>query len=151
MFKDIQQFLDEAKDGVIFFSFGSNAKTTVLPSDKIKILLNVFSKLKQRVIMKWESDSMDQKPANVFIGKWLPQDDILAHKNVKLFISHCGLGSTVESKYHAVPIVGVPLFADQSANTDVVVDEGWGVKVDFVTITEASFSEAINEVLENPK
>jgi glucuronosyltransferase len=149
--QEIQQFLDESKDGVIFFSFGSNAKTTVLPSEKIKILLKVFSKLKQRVIMKWETDSMEGKPDNVLIGKWLPQDDILAHKNVKLFISHCGLGSTVEAKYHAVPIVGIPLFADQSANTDVVVDEGWGVKVDFATLTEASFSEGIKEVLENQK
>lgn len=101
--------------------------------------------------MKWESDSLEGKPENVLIGKWLPQDDILAHKNVKLFISHCGLGSTAESKYHAVPIVAVPLFADQNANTDVVVDEGWGVKVDFATITETSFLEGIKEVLENPK
>lgn len=143
--------MDGAKDGAILFSFGSNAKTTFLPKDKIELLLKVFSKLKQRVVMKWESDVMEGKPENVLIGKWLPQDDILAHKNVKLFISHCGLGSTVESKYHAVPIVGVPLFADQSANTDVVVDEGWGVKVDFASLTEESFQGAIKEVLENPK
>lgn len=94
---------------------------------------------------------MEGKPENVLIGKWLPQDDILAHKNVKLFISHCGLGSTVESKYHGVPILAVPLFADQNANSDVVVDEGWGVKLDFATMSEQSLSDGIKEVLGNPK
>jgi UDP:flavonoid glycosyltransferase YjiC (YdhE family) len=101
--------------------------------------------------MKWESDTMDDKPDNVLIGKWLPQDDILAHKNVKVFISHCGLGSTVESKYHAVPILAIPLFADQNANADVVIDEGWGVKVDFETMSEKTLSDGIKEILANPK
>ena len=101
--------------------------------------------------MKWESDTMEGKPDNVLIGKWLPQDALLAHKNVKAFISHCGLGSTVESKYHAVPILAIPLFADQTANAKIVIDEGWGVKVDFATMTEESLTEGIKEVLDNPK
>lgn len=101
--------------------------------------------------MKWESDTLEGKPANVMIGKWLPQDDILAHENVKLFISHCGLGSAVEAKYHGVPIVGVPIFADQDANVDTIVKEGWAVKVDFATITEKSLHDGVTEVLNNPK
>lgn len=101
--------------------------------------------------MKWESDSMEGQPSNVFIGKWLPQDDILAHKNVKLFISHCGLGGMVEAKYHGVPIIGFPLFGDQPANAANVVNEGWGVQVDMATMTEKSFKDSILEVLENPK
>lgn len=101
--------------------------------------------------MKWESDKLEGKPENVFIGKWLPQDDILAHKNVKLFISHCGMGSTVESKYHGVPIVGIPIFADQDFNIDTIVDEGWAIRADLTTLTEQSLSQAINEILENPK
>lgn len=92
---------------------GSNAKSTYLPKEQLAILLKVFSKLNQRVIMKWEADVLDRKPDNVLIGKWLPQDDILAHSNVQLFISHCELGGVVESKCHGVPIVGMPLFSDQ--------------------------------------
>lgn len=149
--KDIKEWLDEAKDGAIFFSFGSNAKTTFLPKEKVQMLLNVFSKLKQRVIMKWETDTLEGKPSNVLIGKWLPQDDILAHKNVKLFVSHCGLGGVAESKYHGVPIVGLPIFGDQEGNADVIVNEGWAVRVDFADMTEKSLSEGINEILNNPK
>ena len=101
--------------------------------------------------MKWEADVLDGKPDNVLIGKWLPQDDILAHPNVKLFISHCGLGGVVESKCHGVPIVGMPLFGDQMGNLDAILAEGWAVKVDFATITEDNLMTAIQEVLQNPK
>lgn len=149
--KNLKLWLDGTKEGVILFSFGSNAKIEYLPYDKVKQILNVFSKLKERVVMKWDSDEFEGKPDNVYISKWLPQDDVLAHKNVKLFISHCGLGSVVESKYHGVPIVGIPLFADQEPNADMVVNEGWGVKVDFVALTEESLSDGISEVLNNKK
>jgi glucuronosyltransferase len=101
--------------------------------------------------MKWESDSMEGQPSNVFISKWLPQDDVLAHSNTKLFISHCGLGGVVEAKYHGVPIIGFPLFGDQPENAANVVNEGWGVQVDMTTMTEKSFKDSILEVLGNPK
>lgn len=101
--------------------------------------------------MKWEADSMKDQPKNVFISKWLPQDDILAHKNTKLFISHCGLGSVIESKYHRVPIVGMPLFGDQPGNADAIVKDGWGLVVDLATMTEKSLTDAINEIMSNTK
>ena len=50
-----------------------------------------------------------------------------------------------------MPIVGTPLFADQMANTDVIVGEGWGLRVDFETMTDESLLNGIKEVLENPK
>lgn len=143
--------MDEAEDGVVLFSLGSNAKSSHLSTTKIDILLKVFSKLKQRVIMKWEADDLDGKSNNVFTAKWLPQDDILAHPKLKLFISHCGLGSVVESKYHGVPIVGMPIFADQMINVDVVVTEEWGLKVDFGSFDENILLSAVEEVLTNPK
>lgn len=39
--------------------------------------MSVFSKLKQRVIVKWDTEEINYKPKNVLIKKWLPQDDIL--------------------------------------------------------------------------
>lgn len=148
---DLKDWLDGAEHGAFFFSLGSNAKSTFLPKEKIDSILKVFAKLKQRVVFKWESDKLDNKPKNVFASKWLPQDEILAHKNVKLFISHCGFASVVESKYHGVPIVALPLFGDQEGNVNVIVNEGWAVRVDFGSLTEESLYEGIKEVLENPK
>lgn len=121
-----------------------------ITSDRLAAILTVFGKLKQKVVMKWELDTPPtEKPANVFISKWLPQDDILAHPSLRLFITHCGLGGIGEAKYHGVPIVGIPFFADQPKNLAEVKKEGWAVELSYTNINEVTFSQAINEVLTN--
>ena len=72
--------MDDAKDGFIFFSLGSNLHSDALPLDKRQAILDAFSELRQRVLWKFESDSLEGLPANVKIGKWLPQSDILGMK-----------------------------------------------------------------------
>lgn len=101
--------------------------------------------------MKWESNELEGKPDNVFINKWLPQDDILAHPNLKVFISHCGLGSVVEAKFHGVPIVGIPLGIDQNGNVDSIIKEGWAEKVQIETLNEIELETALRKVLNEPK
>ncbi len=146
---DLKKFLDEAENGAILFSLGSNAKSTLLPEEILKHLLGAFRKIKQRVVMKWESDKLEEKPENVFISKWLPQDDVLAHKNLKAFISHCGYGGVIEARYHGVPIIGTPIYSDQHSNAEAAVDEGWGLKINLLEITEESLLRSINEIIHN--
>ncbi|KAG5684174.1 hypothetical protein PVAND_013415 [Polypedilum vanderplanki] len=146
--QDIQKFLDDANEGAILFSLGTNFQTAFLSDNFVEMLMKVLSKLKQKVIMKWDSE-INEKPENVMIKKWLPQDDILAHKNMKLFISHCGLGGIVESKYHGVTILGLPIFGDQEVNCNEIVSEGWSLQLNLKTITENELQNTINELLHN--
>lgn len=148
---NLQKFLNDSHDGAILFSLGSNAKSNFLPKETVSMLLGAFRKVKQRVVMKWESDVLEGKPDNVFISKWLPQDDVLAHKNIKAFISHCGYGGLVEAKYHGVPIIAVPFFGDQPANAAMIEQEGWGIKIDLSTTTEDSLKGVIEEIIYNPR
>ena len=104
----LKEFLDDAKDGVIYVSFGSVLKAKYMSEDKRKALLNVFGKLKQKVLWKWETEHMDDKPPNVMLHKWLPQQDVLGHPNVKLFISHGGQSSFQETVCHQKPAVRYP-------------------------------------------
>jgi glucuronosyltransferase len=69
--------LDEAKDGFIFFSLGSNLRSNAMATQKQQAFLDAFSELPQRVLWKYEVDSLPGQPSNVKIGKWLPQSDIL--------------------------------------------------------------------------
>lgn len=85
----LQEFIDNSEHGVILFSLGSFLQSSDLPKEKVDIFLKAFSKLKQRVIWKYEDESL-VAPPNVLIKKWLPQSDILAHPNVVLFITHGG-------------------------------------------------------------
>ena len=69
--------MDDAPNGVVYFSLGSNLKSTNMPVAQREALLKAFSQLKQKVLWKWEDDILPGQPDNVKLGKWLPQSDIL--------------------------------------------------------------------------
>lgn len=140
--------MDSATDGAILFSMGSNIKSSQLSAEKRSALLRTFSKIKQKILWKFEED-LPNKPANVMISKWLPQDDVLAHPNVKLFISHCGKGGLSEAKYHGVPVLGIPIFGDQQSNIEIAVNEGWALQLLYSELTEEKFRQSLNEMLNN--
>lgn len=48
-----------------------------MPDETKQNLIAAFKKLPYKVLWKWESDTMLNKPENVKISKWLPQTDIL--------------------------------------------------------------------------
>jgi len=48
-------------------------------------------------------------------------------------------------------MVALPIFGDHPLNAALMVNSGYGVSLDLQTITEDTFREAINEVLENDK
>lgn len=75
-FQDLQEILDASAEGVILFSLGTLVKVSALPPHLIRMFLNVFSTLPQKVIFKYEEHLFDV-PANVYIRKWLPQADII--------------------------------------------------------------------------
>ncbi|KAJ9584434.1 hypothetical protein L9F63_021227, partial [Diploptera punctata] len=147
--EDLKKFLDEATDGVIYFSFGSNILSKNMPEDKIRIFIKVFSELPQKIVWKWDSDTLPEKSPNVKTGKWLPQQDILAHQNVRLFITHCGLQSFQEAVYHAVPLLGIPFVADQKYNARNIEQKGIGLQLSIRGITKQLLINTINKIIYN--
>jgi len=57
---------------------GSNLQGYLMPESKRSAFLGAFSKIKQRILWKWESDTLPGQLSNVKFGKWLPQSDILS-------------------------------------------------------------------------
>ncbi|XP_049808794.1 UDP-glucosyltransferase 2-like [Schistocerca nitens] len=148
--KDIQQFLDGGEHGVIYFSLGSNMRSIFLPETVIRALLETFSELPQRVLWKFEDDNLPERPENVKIAKWLPQHDVLAHPNIRLFITQGGLQSFNEASYFGVPLLGIPCFGDQPYNVAKMVSAGIGEKLELDEITKESAHRTIRRVLETP-
>lgn len=146
---DIQTFLDGAENGAIYVSFGSFLRTSMMPPAKYEAMLEVFRKVKQRVLFKWESDQIPDLPSNVMVKKWLPQADVLAHKNVKLFIGHGGVFGMQEAIYHAVPMVVFPFFGDQHLNGYKMEQRGIGLMLSMREITSESLFAGINTVINN--
>jgi hypothetical protein len=54
---------------------------------------------------------------------WAPQMQVLAHKAIKGFVSHCGWNSILESLWHGVPIVTWPMHAEQQINAFQMVED----------------------------
>ena len=48
-----------------------------MSEDKRKAILGALERLPLNVIMKWEDDVLPGRPDNVFVRKWLPQNELL--------------------------------------------------------------------------
>ena len=61
----IGEFLDKSKNGVVFMSFGSVIKASVMPKENKDIILKVFARFPQYdFIWKWEEE-LPNAPKNV--------------------------------------------------------------------------------------
>lgn len=122
-----------------------------MPPAQLAAFVQIFNEFSDvKVLIKWESDAVDQLPANVLPKKWLPQNDILAHPNVKLFITHGGLLGSQEGIHHGVPMLGIPFYADQHQNTNKAAEAGYSLRLQFHNITVESLRWAFTELLYNP-
>lgn len=148
---DIQKFIDESEHGVVYFSLGGNLNPSAMPVEKQQAIINSLSSLKQRILWKWDDVNTKVDRKKFLVQKWFPQDDILAQDNVKLFVTHGGLLGGTESVYYGKPLVTIPIFGDQKLNAARSVLTGYGVRVDYNNLTEASLTWGLNEVLNNKK
>lgn len=77
------------------------------------------------------------------VRKWLPQNDLLAHPNLKAFVTHGGLLSTQEALFHSVPLVGVPISNDQKPNLLRAQRHGYAIMLSLQTMTKQDLKSAI--------
>jgi len=148
---DLQQFMDSASEGALLVSFGSVLQGSQVPQDKLAALLEAFGRLKEKVLFKWETDNLPGKPANVILKSFLPQQDLLAHPNLKGFVTHAGYLSFEEALCHQIPMVATPICYDQFANAEEIEKLGIGRSVNFTDITGPKISELLDQVLHDPQ
>ena len=89
--------------------------------------------------------------SNIKVMEWLPQNDLLAHKDIKAFFSHVGHNSLYESAYHGVPMVAFPLFAEQHSNARKAEHFGFGLGVDRKSTNAQQLYETIELVINEPR
>lgn len=114
------------------------------------MIMDTFAELPYQVLWKFENDTLPDKPKNVRIEKWLPQQDLLGHPNIKLFITQAGLQSTEEAIVNHVPLLAIPFLADQHANAKKITKLGMGLHLDITTLSKEQFKTAITQIVSNP-
>jgi hypothetical protein len=63
------------------------------------------------------------------VYNWAPQVEILSHKSLSAFLTHCGWNSVLEALSHGVPMIGWPMAAEQFFNVKFL-EEKVGVCVE---------------------
>uniref|UniRef100_A0A1I8BC99 UDP-glucuronosyltransferase n=1 Tax=Meloidogyne hapla TaxID=6305 RepID=A0A1I8BC99_MELHA len=157
----IKNILAKATAGAVLFSFGSIADTTKLNKNIKNAIISAFKRF-PKIQFIWKLDSETIKNIselinnipNIHIFEWLQQPAILAHPNLKAFITHCGQNSLTESVHAGVPIIGIPLFGDQFYNADVAFTHRIGLQIDVNELNgqngENILFEAIERILQDP-
>lgn len=70
---------------------------------------------------------------------------------MKLFITHGGYASMTESVDAGVPLIGIPMAADQWYNMELCIKHEIGVKLDFKTLTKEKLKSDIESVIRNER
>ncbi|XP_013412817.1 UDP-glucuronosyltransferase 2C1-like [Lingula anatina] len=144
---ELQKFMDAHKNGVIVVSFGS--WTNYFPEHITTKFLAAFEQLDYGVIWRFTGPKPSGIPEPIKLSLWLPQNDLLAHPNTKLFISHCGNGGTFEALYHGIPVLGFPLFADQVYNSNKFQHRGLSLTMDITEFSTEALVDNINKMIHN--
>ncbi|XP_058123178.1 UDP-glycosyltransferase UGT5-like [Anopheles coustani] len=149
--EELDTFISTAPKGAILFAMGTNFKSKMFTPERQLMFLEAFAALPEyHILWKFDDDRLPRRATpNVLVRPWMPQNDILAHPRLRAFITHCGLMSTQEATYHAVPTIGIPIYVDQHLNLHRTMQAGAAVKLELATLTSAKIVEALREVLEN--
>lgn len=147
---DIEEFLKSASKGAIYFSLGSLVRGALLNNQTLSVLFEVFARLPYKILWKFEEPLLSI-PRNVKVVAWAPQQDILRHKNVKLFIMQGGLQSIDEAIRFQVPLLVCPFLGDMFSNAKRVKFLGLGKWIDLRTAAAEELEHAILATIDNKR
>lgn len=87
-------------------------------------------------------------PDNFLVSPYVPQLDILPRARV--FVTHCGMNSVMESLYYGVPMVALPQMGDQPMTAQRIAEMGLGIALDKEAVNVTTLREAVERVASEP-
>ncbi|XP_044082122.1 UDP-glucuronosyltransferase 2B31-like isoform X3 [Neovison vison] len=103
-----------------------------------------------KVLWRFAGKKPDNLGPNTRLYDWIPQNDLLGHPKTKAFVTHGGTNGIYEAIHHGIPMVGIPLFADQPDNLAHMKAKGAAVSLDFQTLSSTDLLNALRMVINNP-
>eukprot|EP00271_Cylindrocystis_brebissonii_P011614 TRINITY_DN29488_c0_g1_i1.p1 TRINITY_DN29488_c0_g1~~TRINITY_DN29488_c0_g1_i1.p1 ORF type:complete len:623 (+),score=76.57 TRINITY_DN29488_c0_g1_i1:52-1869(+) len=147
---ELLQWLEQWGDRrVTVVSMGSHARLNVKQGTA---LLQGLLGSGRPILWSLRKDNREFLPADMTtdphlrMEEWLPQRAVLAHRAVQIFVGHCGFGGTHESLYFGVPMVCIPVMADQPELAVRLRASGAGVSLNVDTMTADDVQKALNKL-----
>ena len=155
------QWLDIQKpNSVIYVNFGSTMVLT--PQEVVELgwgLANsnrpVLWVIRRDLIIGESACLSDEFLAEIkersMIISWCPQEDVLNHRSIGGFLTHCGWNSMLESLSAGVPMLCYPFFAEQQTNCWLICHKlGVGLVIDN-DVKRGQVEELVKELMEGEK
>jgi len=133
----------------IYISLGTVFNQAI---DFYKLCFEAFGNTEHTVVMsigeRTQISDIGEIPKNFIVKNYVPQTQVLQY--TKLFITHGGMNSTHEGLYYGVPLIVIPLSADQPIIAGQVADIGAGIQLQMQSLTANQLREAADHVLKDP-
>ena len=114
---------------LLYISFGTEAGSSPNTRAPYRLALETVSDMPIRALLTTgpniDVSSLGPAPANVAIEAWVPQGDVWPHATA--FLCHGGSGTLLGGLAEGLPVVVLPLFADQPQNGRNVEAAGAGL------------------------
>jgi polyene glycosyltransferase len=131
---ELWQWLDR-HPSVIYVGLGTLVR---LSTAQIAVLISAFDRLGPDHSILWKLSESQQAllpqrelPGNVRIERWVPsQLDVLAHPNVRVFLTHGGGNGFHEGIYFGKPLMVMPFWLDCFDFAARAIDSGVGLAMD---------------------
>jgi len=115
----------------VYVTFGTVLGHMSFAGEVYRAVLDAVTGLDARVLLTtghaFDASTLPDVPGNVHVEAWVDQADVLAE--AALIVCHGGSGTAYGALAAGVPLVTVPVFADQFANAAAVAQSGAGIQV----------------------
>ncbi|KAI1904891.1 hypothetical protein AGOR_G00010340 [Albula goreensis] len=147
--EDMEDFVQSSgDDGIVVFSLGSMIKN--LTKERANTFASALGQIPQKVIWRYSGEKPETLAPNTRVYDWIPQNDLIGHPKTKAFITHGGTNGIYEAIYHGIPMVGIPLFADQPDNMSRIKAKGAAVVLHFNNMQSKDLVDGLNTVMNDP-
>uniref|UniRef100_A0A158P8Y4 glucuronosyltransferase n=1 Tax=Angiostrongylus cantonensis TaxID=6313 RepID=A0A158P8Y4_ANGCA len=138
------------EDGFVLITTGFTAQWAKAPQRIKDIYLSAFKAYpKVQFIWQYDGTPFNAVPSNVFTQAWLPQQDLLGHPKCRAHITHGGMNSVIESVWHGVPTIGVPLTVAGHDNLLRISARGAGILIPKAESSAEKLIWALREIRKN--
>jgi len=173
--RDLSEWLDQQPDKpIVYISTGTNVILTneqlsslVRHANQLALSLSLtlslsftlestqaeaFNSLEQYRFLwslrkeKYSTEIPSLKP-HIRVENFVPQATVLAHKSIKVFLSHCGQNSMLESVWNRVPVLALPFMGDQFGNAHTLVSNGAGLSLPSTNITTELVEQSLHRLI----